>query len=131
MHNDSQYTVDRPYAPRPVRWVNTLGRKTAPVFDWLVSLQKEDLLEAASRRTRLHDWGDPEFKEALASLVDSANQEGKLTFFGRFSLRQFLIGNLCSRLRTIEVLKRFPEIQEQKYSLWSGKLEIQASLKSL
>jgi hypothetical protein len=85
-----------------------------PIFDWLASLQSKDLLEAAARRTRLQDWGDPWFKEALAALVESVNQEGKLTFFGRFSLRQFLIGNLCSRLRMIEVLKRYPEIQQQK-----------------
>jgi hypothetical protein len=114
MNGEDQFTVDGPYAPLPVRWLNSFGRKTSPVFDWLVSLQKEDLLEAASRRTGLNDWGDPEFQKALAALVDSANQDGKLTFFGRFSLRQFLIGNLCSRLRTVEVLKRFPEIQQQK-----------------
>ena len=114
MKFENQYTVDGPYAPRLIRWVNSFGRKTVPVFDWLVSLQKEDLLEAAVRQTGLNDWGDPEFKAALAALVDSADQDGKLTFFGRFSLRQFLIGNLCSRLRTIEVLKRFPEIREQK-----------------
>jgi len=94
--------------------VNSLGRKTTPVFDWLASLQSEDLLEAAARQTRLRDWGDPWFKDALTALLDSVNEEGKLTFFGRLSLRQFLIGNLCSRLRTIEVLKRFPEIRQQK-----------------
>ena len=110
----NQFIVDKPYAPLPIRWVNGLARKTAPVFDWLVSLQIDDLLEAATRRTYLDDWGNPWFKESLAALLDSVDAEGKLTFFGRFSLRQFLIGNLCSRLRTIEVLKRFPEIQQQK-----------------
>ena len=114
MKPKNQLTVDRPYAPLPVRWVNSLARKTTPVFDWLTALQKEDLLEAACRQTGLQDWGDPRFKEALAALLDSVNEEGKLTFFGRFSLRQFLIGNLCSRLRTIEVIKRFPEIKQQK-----------------
>jgi hypothetical protein len=110
----NQFTAHRPYAPLSVRLVNSLARKTAPVFDWPASLKSEDLLEVATRRTRLQDWGDPWFKEALAALLDSVNAEGKLTFFGRFSLRQFLIGNLCSRLRTIEVFKRFPQIQQQK-----------------
>jgi hypothetical protein len=87
----------------PIRLMNSLARRSSPVFDWLVSLQMEDLLEAATRRTRLQDWGDPRLKEAMAALLDSVNAEGKLTFFGRFSLRQFLIGNLASRLRTIEV----------------------------
>jgi hypothetical protein len=114
MKTKKHFTVDEVYAPLPVRLVNGLARITTPVFDRPPSLQSEDLLEAAARRTRLQDWGDPWFKEALAALLDSVNQEGKLTFFGRFSLRQFLIGNLGSRLRTIEVLKRFPEIQQQK-----------------
>jgi hypothetical protein len=110
----NQISFERPFAPWPIRWLNSLGRRTMPVFDWLASLQSEDLLEAAARQTRLKDWGDARFKETLEALLNSVNQEGKLTFFGRFSLRQFLIGNLCSRLRTIEVLKRFPEIQQQK-----------------
>ena len=79
-----------------------------PIFDWLASLQSKDLLEAAARQTRLQDWGDPWFHEALAALLESVNQEGKLTFFGRFSLSRFLIGNFCSRLRMIEVLKTIP-----------------------
>jgi hypothetical protein len=71
------------------------------------------MLEAAGRKTGLQDWGDPRFKDALAALLDSVAQEGKLTFFGRLAVRQFLIENLCSRLRIIEVLKRFPEIRRQ------------------
>ena len=114
MNGGNHISIERPYTPIPIRLVNGLARKTTPVFDWPASLQSEDLLEVAARRTRLLDWGDPWFKEALAALLDSVNAEGKLTFFGRFSLRQFLIGNLGSRLRTIEVLKRFPEIQQQK-----------------
>ena len=110
----NQISFERPFTPRPIRWFNSLARITATVFDRPASLQSEDLLETAARRTGLQDWGDPWFKDALAALLNSVNQEGKLTFFGRFSLRQFLIGNLASRLRTIEVLKRFPEIQEQK-----------------
>ncbi|MBT8363977.1 MAG: sulfotransferase [Deltaproteobacteria bacterium] len=114
MNTKKQFSFDGIYAPLPVRWVNGLGRISKPVFDRLASLKKENLLEAAERRIGLRDWGDPRFKDALAALLDSVNQEGKLTFFGSFALRQFLIENLCSRLRLIEVLKRYPEIQQQK-----------------
>ena len=76
-------------------------------------MKSEHLLEAAGRRTGLQDFGDPRFEDALAALLDSVNQEGKLTFFGRFTVRQFLVENLCSRLRVVEVLKRFPEIYRQ------------------
>ena len=113
MKHRKQFTLGGVYAPWPVKWLNSLARNSKPVFDRLVSLQCEDLLDAACRTTELTDWGDPRFQEALTALLDSVNQEGKLTFFGRFTLRQFLIENLCSRLRVIEVLKRFPEIHLQ------------------
>jgi len=110
---NKKFTFNGVYAPRPVKWLNSLARNSKPVFDRLVSLQCENLLEATCRKTELTDWGDPRFQEDLTALLDSVNQEGKLTFFGRFALRQFLIENLCSRLRVIEVLKRFPEIHQQ------------------
>ena len=114
MNAENQFTAEGPYAPLPIHWVNSLARATKPAFDRLVSLQIDNLLEAAGRQTALSDWGDLWFHEALTALLDSVNQDGKLTFFGRFSLRRFLIGNLVSRLRMIEVLKRFPEIQQQQ-----------------
>ncbi len=72
------------------------------------------MLEAAARKTGLQDWGDVRFKDSLAALLDSVKQEGNLTFFGCFAVRQFLIEILCTRLRVVEVLKRFPEIRQQK-----------------
>jgi hypothetical protein len=109
-----QFTFSGIYAPAPIRWLNSLVRISNPFFARPVSLDSEQLLDAAGRRTGLQDFGDPLFEEALAALLDSVNREGRLTFFGRFALRQFLIENLCSRLRVIEVLKRFPEIRRQK-----------------
>ncbi|UCD80278.1 MAG: sulfotransferase [Desulfobacterales bacterium] len=76
-------------------------------------MQEKNLFETAERQTGVQDWGDARFKDALAALLDSVNQEGRLTVFGRFTFRQFLTENLCSRLRVIEVLKRFPEIRQQ------------------
>ena len=76
-------------------------------------MRSADLLESASRKTGLRQWGDPGFRDALDVLLESVQEEGRLTFFGRFALRQFLIGNLCNRLRIIAALERFPEIQQQ------------------
>jgi len=114
MTAESKFTVDTPSARLPIRLINRLARKSTPAFDRLAPLQRENLLKTAVRKTGLQDLGDPWFQQALAALLDSVNQEGRLTFFGRFALGQFLIGNLVSRLRTIEVLKRYPEIQQQK-----------------
>ncbi|MBE9543284.1 MAG: sulfotransferase, partial [Proteobacteria bacterium] len=65
-------------------------------------------------KTHLEDWGHQSARQALEVLLESVHREGKLTYFGRFALRQFLIAKLCNRLRIIEALKRFPEITRQK-----------------
>jgi hypothetical protein len=72
---NKKFTCDGIYAPLPIRWVTSMARVSKPVFDRLVSLQCEDLLEAACRKTELTDWGDPRFQEALTALLDSVNQE--------------------------------------------------------
>ena len=114
MKTKTEFTFDRTNVPLPIRWVNRLARISSPVSDQRFSLQQENIIEVAERRTGLRNWGNPRFKDSLASALDSVKQEGKLTFFGRFVLRQFLIENLGSRLRLIEVLTRFPEINQQK-----------------
>ena len=108
-----QLTLGAVNAPLPVRWINGLARMSKPVSEHLVALKKESLLAAAARRTGLQDWGDPRFEDKLTALVDSVNREGRLTFFGRFTLKQFLIESLSCRLRIVEVLNRFPQIQQQ------------------
>ncbi len=113
MGSKSKLSISGIYAPLPIRLLNAFARGPMSVFfEKPISLQVEDLLETAGRQTALADWGDPWFQEALTALLDSVNQEGKLTFFGRFSLSQFLIGNFCSRLRMIEVLKPPQQITE-------------------
>ena len=113
MKAKKQFTFSGIYAPAPIRWVNALARRSKSVFDRIASLNSEQMIEAAARRTGLQDWGNPRFEEALAALLNSVAQEGKLTLFGRSALKQYLIENLCCRLRVIEVLKRFPEIRQQ------------------
>jgi hypothetical protein len=114
MISKKQFTIGGAYAPLPIRLVNSIARRAKPVFDRLASLKSEDLLAAAVRQAGLQDWGDSRLEDALTALLESVNQQGRLTLFGRFALSQFLIGNLSSRLRIIEVLKRFPEILQQK-----------------
>ena len=114
MRSELHFTYQGVYAPLAVRLVNSFARIAGPAFKWPATLKMENLLEKASKKTGLYDWGDPRFKKALKAVVDSIDQEGNLTSFGRFTLRQFLTDNLCNRLRVIEVLKRFPEIRQQK-----------------
>ena len=114
MASMKQPTYTGPYAPAPVRLLNTVARRSKPLSDKLNPLELHDLFESACRKTGYSDWGDQGFKEALEALLLSVGREGKLTFFGRFALRQFLTDNLCNRLRIIETVKRFPEIRQQK-----------------
>ncbi len=114
MTPSKQITADVPEAPLPIRLANSISRIARPASDRLVLLQKENLLKTAERRTGLQDWGDARFQDCLSAMLDSVIHEGKLTFFGRFTIRQFLVENLCTRLRVIEVSKRFPEIQAQQ-----------------
>jgi len=114
MLSNKQPTYTGPYAPAPVRLLNSVARRSKPISDRLIPLELQDLFESACHKTGLSEWGDQRFKEALRVLVDSVGREGKLTFLGRFTLRQFLTDNLCNRLRIIETVKRFPEIGQQK-----------------
>ncbi len=114
MGSKKQPTYTGPHAPAPVRLLNTVTRWSKPISDKLNPLELHDLFESACRKTGHSDWGDPGFKEALEALLLSVGREGKLTFFGRFALRQFLTDNLCNRLRIIETVKCFPEIGQQK-----------------
>jgi hypothetical protein len=114
MLSDEPFILTGPWAPAPVRLLNIVARRAKPISDKLSSLKMNDLLDSAPRKTGHSDWGDPRFKEALRVLVDSAGREGALTFFGRFTLRQFLVANLCQRLNIVRTCKRFPEIGQQK-----------------
>jgi len=113
MRSKKAYTYTGIYAPFPVGLANRLARGPLPALERFGSLQSGNLLEKASRKTGLQDYGDPRFASALDALLDSVAQEGSLSFFGRFAVRQFLIENLCTRLRIIEACKRFPEIRQQ------------------
>jgi hypothetical protein len=114
MLSNKQPTYTGPCAPAPIRLLNTVARRAKPISDRLNPLELQGLFESACHKTGLSEWGDQRFKEALRVLLDSVGREGKLTFFGRFTLRQFLIDNLCRRLRIIETVKRFPEIGQQE-----------------
>lgn len=109
-----QFTYTGPYTPAPVQLLNAAARLLKPISENLLSMELRDLLESACHQTGLSDWGDQRFKEALAILLKSVGSEGNLTFFGRFTFRQFLLQNLRNRLRIIEAVKRFPDIGRQK-----------------
>jgi hypothetical protein len=114
MNSKTQLTYKGLFRPWPIRSLNAIARSLKPISDKSVSLEVRNLLAKACRKTDLADWGHPSARQALEVLLESVQREGQLTYFGRFTLRQFLIAKLCNRLRIVEALKRFPEITQQE-----------------
>ncbi len=114
MNSKNHLTYKGVFTPLPIRLLNAIARKSGPISTKPVSLEIRNLLETACGKTHLEDWGHQSARQALEVLLESVHREGKLTYFGRLALRQFLIAKLCNRLRIIEALKRFPEITRQK-----------------
>jgi hypothetical protein len=79
----------------------------------LVRLDAERLLAAASRRTGLHDFGDPTFREPFARLVASLESEARLSLVGRFAARMELTGMLMNRLLLERDRQRHPGIARE------------------
>lgn len=77
-----------------------------------VVFTKDALLATATEQTGLEDFGDDQFLEPLAFLLDSLEQEGHLSPFGRFSYFQLLVQLAKNRLQLHELLRRHPEIHD-------------------
>src|SRR5262249_26175097 len=71
------------------------------------------LLAAARRRTGLDDFGDPAFREPLARLVRSIEDEARLTLVGRFAAVMQLVELLANRLLLQRDRRRHPAIAEE------------------
>jgi len=79
-----------------------------------VSLDAEDLLEAARRRTGLADFGDGSFREPMRRLVEAMDREGRLHAAGRATQRERVIGLLVNRLRCEAAYAAHPEIEDER-----------------
>lgn len=75
-----------------------------------VPLDARSLLNAARRRTNLDDFGGDAFHEPLRRLIDSIEQEARLSFVGRLAAREDLIRLLINRLKVQRDRTRHPEI---------------------
>jgi len=93
-----------PYRPVPVRVFNRL----APAG----RLDVNALIRQAKRKTGLSDFGDDGHLEALQVLVESINNEARLTPTGRVIQKSRLAGALIQRLRIQDLLRRHPEIDD-------------------
>jgi hypothetical protein len=77
-------------------------------------LEAEMMIEEASRRTGLEDFGGTTWKEGLERLVASLNSEAALTDGGEQILGMRIGMLLANRLRIVDVLGAHPEIGDEE-----------------
>ena len=80
-----------------------------------ISLDEASVLEEARRRSGgLEDFGDPAFREPMRRLLAALDGEAALHEAGRAALFERSVGLLVERLRTEEVIRRHPEILDER-----------------
>jgi hypothetical protein len=99
--------------PTAVRAINVIGGAVQRM-GVRPRLDEQALLDAASRRTGLRDFGPDDFRVGLRVLVRSLDGEAQLTTIGRVAARKRLIGLLETRLRLIDHRKQHPEVGDQQ-----------------
>jgi len=104
--------MPRTALPLPVRLMNTAFATLGRAGPRLLPLGPEGLMEAAARTTGLSDFSSPYFREPLARLCDSLEQDARLTALGRMIARQDLLRLLGNRLRWVDIFRNHPEIAE-------------------
>lgn len=100
-----------PYRPIPIRAFNRLGR-AGRRFGLPGRLDIDKLVKHAKRKTGLSEFGGDGHLEALQMLVESINDEARLTPTGLIVQKSRLSGALVQRLRIQDLLKRHPEIDD-------------------
>ena len=100
----------RPIIPGYYRIMNALGDALLSVGIPITPLDEEYVCKAARVRTGLSDFGDPYFREGLKALLQSATNDTRLHFVGRFTLVMWIITQLSNRLLLTNKRTQKPDI---------------------
>ena len=79
-----------------------------------VRLDEKSLMEEAMKNTGLSDFGEESFLEGFRRLLDSFENEGRLTPIGRLIAHGLALRNLENRLSVTEDWKRYPEMGKEE-----------------
>jgi hypothetical protein len=93
--------------------LNAGGRILSRVGLKYPSLQRESLNDVARRRTKLDDFGDWAFDQALARLLESYETESRLTTLGRISVRELVVSLLENLLYMERERKEVPAVVDE------------------
>src|SRR5579884_3809654 len=80
-------------------------------------LDFDALLAEARRRTGLDDFGPETFVEPMRVLLDSIAREARLSAIGRVVQAETMLNSLVTRLRTVDAVKRHPEIRDEEVTV--------------
>jgi hypothetical protein len=94
-----------------IRALNGAGAALAKLGLRWPSLDPEDLIATARRRTGLSNLGDPSHRIGLEKFVEALEREAALTTLGRTIARQDLVRLLVGRLHLEDTLRAHPEIE--------------------
>jgi hypothetical protein len=75
-----------------------------------VRLDEKSLMEEATKNTGLSDFGDESFLEGFRRLLDSLENQARLTPIGRLIAHGLVLRNLENRLSVTEDWRRYPEM---------------------
>ncbi len=103
--------LKNPKTPLPFRVINSIARPLAPA---LFSLDENNLLKSAQKKTGLEDFGEDSFREPLRVLLRALEREANLSSFGRLTARGLIIQLLSTRLILQDMIIRHPEILEER-----------------
>jgi hypothetical protein len=101
-------SIDRFRSPIAIRALNKFGA----MFNGKVSrrLTADELIETAKRRAGLNDFGDGDFREPLARLLESCWRDAHLNVIGNIALRSDVLRILRNRLLLQRDLLLHPQI---------------------
>ena len=99
----------RPYRPFRVAVANRVGR-LARKAGLGGHLDVDRMIDAARKKTGLSDFGDEWFRQPLAVLVKSINEEANLTTVGYAVQRSRIVSALATRLLAERLISQHPEI---------------------
>ena len=102
---------DQPFA---VKAINRAGAWARRIGVGSTGLDADKLMREASKKTGLSDFGDEGFLPGLQILVQSLNDEARLSTIGRMAATSFVLDRLCHRLQIIAYRKQRPEVARQQ-----------------
>src|SRR5947208_16670916 len=105
-------SIDRFRLPIAIRALNKFGA----MFNGKVSrrLTPDELIEIATRRAGLNDFGDGDFREPLNRLLESCWRDARLNVIGNIALRSDLLRILRNRLLRQHDRSLHPEIAQHQ-----------------